>query len=251
MILPPLPSSPDENATAPSKEVSMQPTHELSVSSKPRIRPFGRATVAKKGTSKSVAQRSKDKRLPVAKAGSVFDRLYKHQTAASRSWAPVRKEAHKGRYAVSATSKTSNTRRARTMGKSASLDDSLQIFQRLHITGTVATSSKRVSPKYPFTPERKKRTPEKSIPIMKTPLRSASKKTGVSYMYSPRMKPLTKIYFDSKYHPGIGVQTVDPVKLGNSFFQLFCEYENRGLSTEQLARELIIAFFKKDFPSGR
>jgi len=86
---------------------------------------------------------------------------------------------------------------------------------------------------------------------MKTPLKSASKNRKVGYVYSPRMKPLTTLYFDSKYHPGIGREKVEPIKLGNSFFQSFCEYENGGLTTQQIAREIIIAFFKKDFSSGR
>lgn len=65
------------------------------------------------------------------------------------------------------------------------------------------------------------------------------------------MKPLTKLTFKSRYHPGLGLETIDPIKLGNQFFQSFCEYENCGIDSEQLAKEIIVAFFKKDFPKGR
>jgi hypothetical protein len=93
------------------------------------------------------------------------------------------------------------------------------------------------------------------------------------------MKPLTKLTFKSRYHPGLGLEVVQPIKLGNHFFQSFCEYENSGLDSEQIAKvsggthlingaslcgtsnrfvviflflqEIIVAFFKKDFPAGR
>jgi hypothetical protein len=86
---------------------------------------------------------------------------------------------------------------------------------------------------------------------MKSPLISASSTPRVGYVYSPRIKPLTALYFDSRYHPGIGREKVDPISLGSTFFQMFCEYENGGLTPAQIAREIIIAFFRKDFPSGR
>jgi hypothetical protein len=66
------------------------------------------------------------------------------------------------------------------------------------------------------------------------------------------MKPITKLYFISKFHPGVGLEPIEPLSLGYTFFQAFCEYESSGdVTQEQLAREIIIAFFKKDFPSGR
>jgi hypothetical protein len=66
------------------------------------------------------------------------------------------------------------------------------------------------------------------------------------------MKPITKLYFISKFHPGVGPETIEPLSLGYTFFQAFCEYESSGdVTQEQIAKEIIIAFFKKDFPSGR
>ena len=62
---------------------------------------------------------------------------------------------------------------------------------------------------------------------------------------------LTKLYFISKFHPGVGLEPVEPISLGYTFFQAFCEYESGGLDSEQIAREIILALFKKDFPSGR
>jgi hypothetical protein len=179
----------------------------------------------------------------------VFDRLYKTQTAASKSWIPARSQIRK------ATTPRSNT-------ITSSIDDELQVFSRLHITGTIANTSKRVTAKHParFTPEKMKKRSQPKTPSRtpahtpsRTPVRTPSRnaKATTSYVYSPRMKPLTKLYFDSKYHPGLGLELVEPLKLGYSFFQAFCEYENGGLDSQQIAREIILAFFKKDFPAGR
>ena len=187
-----------------------------------------------KRTPKSTAQRDRDARLPSARSGSVFDRLYKTQTAASKAWTPARQKVRQIR--------TPNS-------KSKSVDDELKVFTRLHITGTISNTSKRLTHRHNIriTPERKKLSPAKTDQYQ-SPF--VTKKT-TSYVYSPRMKPLTKLYFDSKYHPGLGVESVDPIKLGYSFFQSFCEYENGGLDAKQIAREIIVAFFKKDFPAGR
>jgi hypothetical protein len=72
------------------------------------------------------------------------------------------------------------------------------------------------------------------------------------------MKPLTKLYFVTKFHPGVGPEPIEPISLGYTFFQAFCEYESGGgggggggMGAEQIAKEIIVAFFKKDFPSGR
>lgn len=187
---------------------------------------------------KSTASRVRDARLPSARSTSVFDRLYKTQTAASKAWIPARSQIRK------ATTPRSNN---------SSIDDALQVFSRLHITGTIANTSKRVTAKHPvrFTPEKMKKRSQPKTPS-RTPVRTPSRKAATtSYVYSPRMKPLTKLYFDSKYHPGLGLELVEPLKLGYSFFQAFCEYENGGLDSQQIAREIILAFFKKDFPAGR
>ncbi len=206
---------------------------------------------------KATASRSRDTRLPSARTGSVFERLYRTQTAASAAskiWTPVRAEARRGGTFSSPSPIAHRGTPTSARSGTSSVDDSLKIFQRLHITGTVANTSKRLTPKQHgriSTPNKAMRSPAKNIPSTSTPMRSMTTKSKVGYVYSPRMKPLTALYFDSKYHPGIGREKMDPIKLGYSFFQMLCEYENGGLTSAQLAREIIIAFFKKDFPAGR
>lgn len=188
-------------------------------------------------TPKATAQRARDTRLPSVRTGSVFDRLYKTQTAASKAWTPARQQV----------------RRVNVTPTKAGVDDTLNVFSRLHITSTVSNSGKKFgtgrSTNIRYTPvKEKKLSPAKTQ--IRTPT-STSRSGLTSYVYSPRMKPLTKLYFDSKYHPGLGVEAVEPIKLGYSFFQSFCEYESGGLDSKQIAREIIVAFFKKDFPAGR
>jgi hypothetical protein len=65
------------------------------------------------------------------------------------------------------------------------------------------------------------------------------------------MKPLTKLYFISKFHPGVGLEPIEPIKMGYTFFQSFCDYESGAINGEQISKEIIVAFFKQDFPSGR
>jgi hypothetical protein len=257
MAIPALPDSPPdqpESFSSSMPDSTGQPTAEPVAVTPPvapavlqnarNNRPTSGLRQPTKRTTKATAARVRDSRLPSARTTSVFDRLYKTQTAASKAWMPVRSQARKA-----ATPKRS--------GKKPSMDDTLKTFHRLHITGTVANTSKRIAAKHPVrfnTPERKKRSPGKNIPSTSTPFRSPVRKSGASpaaYVYSPRMKPLTKLYFHSKYHPGIGKETIDPIKLGYAFFQSFCEYENGNTKSEQVAREIIVAFFKKDFPAGR
>lgn len=256
IAIPALPDSPAEDVPTPSSNAEAgtgQPTAEPNAfsanASSRTAQNFGKAPL-----SKATTPRTRDIRLPSGKTGSVFDRLYKTQTAASKAWSPARNEARRGGTYSTPTPSSSNGQRTPPSGRSnaSSVDDSTEIFQRLHITGTVANASKRVTPKHSvhLNNSRSMRSPSKSIPSTHTPLKGG-KKPKVGYVYSPRMKPVTTLYFDSKYHPGIGKETVDPIKLGYSFFQMFCEYENGGLTTEQIAREIIIAFFKKDFPFGR
>jgi hypothetical protein len=196
---------------------------------------------------KATASRDQHSRLPSSKSSSVFDRLYKTQTAASKTRTPARAQARK-------------TNASNRKGAGAGIDDALKVFSRLHITGTVANTSKRVQPRHysssiaRFTPEKTRISMEKAHSMQspaKTPTHRLSKSPRKNYVYSPRMKPITKLYFDSKYHPGLGVETIEPIKLGYTFFQAFCEYENGGMDSRQLAREMILAFFKKDFPAGR
>ena len=64
------------------------------------------------------------------------------------------------------------------------------------------------------------------------------------------MKPLTKLYFISKFHPGVGLEPIEPISLGYTFFQTFCEYETGGINSEDIAKEIFITFFKKDHSQG-
>lgn len=181
---------------------------------------------------KATATRDQYDHLPASKSSSVFTRLYKTQTAASKAWMPARAQARAG------------------TGKGG-VDDASKVFERLHITSTYSNSCKRKQQRQTsrFTPEKPRMKVMRSP--AKTPSSSLSTSPRKNYVYSPRMKPLTKLYFDSKYHPGLGVETVEPIKLGFSFFQCFCEYENGGIGSNEIAREIILAFFKKDFPAGR
>ena len=262
--LPFAPSDYDKkNPPTPQTEASGQGTAELMSTMTPTSTLFGptsqdRSSSKPAGSvvrpAKAIASRNRDTRLPAARTGSVFERLYKTQTAssaASKAWTPVRAEARRGGTFSSPPLVSSGSRFTPPSAKSdKELEDSLKVFQRLHITGTVSNTSKRLTPKR-HTPNRGMRSPAKIIASTPTPIKSASKRGTVGYVYSPRMKPLTALYFDSKYHPGIGREKVDPLKLGYTFFQMLCEYENGGLTSAQIAREIIIAFFKKDFPSGR
>ena len=38
--------------------------------------------------------------------------------------------------------------------------------------------------------------------------------------------------------------------MGYTFFQTFCEYETGGIDSEHIAKEIFIAFFKKDHSQG-
>lgn len=218
---------------------------------------------------KAVSNRARDSRLPSAKTSSVFDRLYKTQTAASKSYAPARsvvRHAGKGVAVEQRSSPTSSSTRSTT----TMTEDPAHIFSRLHITGTIANSSKRLSSshnsKHPkpsssqyrnvrSTPITKVGTPgshgsgaSASFPFSpRTPTRT---RVG-TLVYSPRMKPKTKLLFYSRHHPGLGVQDVQPISLGYSFFQSFCAYEMGEIGAKDVAKEVISAFFRKDFPQER
>lgn len=218
-----------ETPTQPEVMTTAQPVVSFSSTKTTRRKIRNKTTLGPQKSSKATAVRSRDVRLPTTRTGSVFDRLYKTQTAASRAWTPARKQA----------------RRAKPLR--APVEEDLDVFTRLHITGTISNTSKRLTHKHKirYTPEKKKLSP------MKTPIHTPAAKKTRDFVFSPRMKPITKIYFDSKYHPGIGLETVEPIKMGYSFFQAFCEYENGNLDSQQIAKEIILAFFKKDFPAGR
>ncbi|CAJ1936045.1 unnamed protein product [Cylindrotheca closterium] len=169
-------------------------------------------------------------RTQKASAGSVFDRLYKSSTAASRS----RLKTHRAA--------------ARAPIKKIAVDeDCSKIFNRLYISGTISNTGKRVTPRHPSTPFKK----TVRSPLNRTPAKTPSTKSRDSFVYSPRMKPLTKLTFKSKYHPSLGALDTPPLKLGMSFFQSFCQYETGEKDSKGLAKEIIVAFFKKDSPAGK
>jgi hypothetical protein len=216
-------------------------------------------------TKKAVSNRARDSRLPSAKTSSVFDRLYKTQTVASKSWAPARSVVRQGGKGVAVEQRSSPTSSSTT----TMTEDPAQIFSRLHITGTVANASKRLSPSHtskhakPSSQYRNIRSPfttkvgtpgphgsgaSTSFPFSpRTPTRT---RVG-TLVYSPRMKPKTKLLFFSRHHPGLGVQDVPPISLGYSFFQSFCAYEVGEIGAKDVAKEVISAFFRKDFPQER
>jgi hypothetical protein len=80
---------------------------------------------------------------------------------------------------------------------------------------------------------------------------TTTRRLSSRYEYSPRMKPITKLFFISKFHPGVGLEVVDPISLGYTFFQAFCEFESGKVDAPTIAKEILVAFFKKDFPAGR
>lgn len=200
--------------------------------------------------SKATSSRSKDSRLPTARTGSVFERLYKTQTVCTEirrsSLSPATGINHGRGSHVAPMNRTKRHPRSPVF----SVDESAKTFERLCITST-PTRGTSLTRNHPRSTSKTFRSPTRNIPSTKSPLLVKPKAARVGYVYSPRIKPLTVLYFDSRYHPGIGREVIDPITLGSSFFQVFCEYENGGLTTAQIAREIIIAFFKKDFPSGR
>lgn len=111
-----------------------------------------------------------------AAAGSVFDRLYKTQTAASRS----RQKTHR----AAANAWNPNYRHAssahRTPTNSLSTDDCSKIFTRLHITSTVSNTSKWAKPRHPTTPSKTVRSP-----LRRTPAKTPSTKSREEFVYSP------------------------------------------------------------------
>ena len=199
---------------------------------------------------KSISSRKRDTRLPSSSTSSVFDRLYKTGTAASKSYAPVRSQVRKGGMVGT---------------KAASIDDCNQVFSRLHITGTAA-SKKRFGQKHPHTrggggattPSKKglgmtAKSPRSAAGGGSSPFspRTPARTSGGNLVYSPRMKPKTKLLFSSKHHAGMGVQDVQPISLGYSFFQAFCAYEAGVSESKDIANEVVQAFFRQDFPQGR
>jgi hypothetical protein len=215
--------------------------------------------------SKTIALRSLDSRLPAVKSSSVFDRLYKSHTVASRSHTL----SSRARLKPSTRAKLPNRN---TSEMSLDVEKDLLNFNRMTIS-----RSKRVSTphkiqlehnggnvfSYPsFSTPQQSRRKKRLSTYDQAPHTAPSKSSASStfsvtprsskrvYEFSPRMKPLTKLYFVSKFHPGIGNEPIEPISLGYTFFQTFCEYETGGIDAEHIAKEIFIAFFKKDHSMG-
>ena len=214
---------------------------------------------------KATASRTLDSRLPAVKSSSVFDRLYKSQTVASKSHTL----SSRARLRPSTRAKLPNRN---TSEKSIDVEKDLLNFNRMAIS-----RSRKVSTPHKIQCGSKGRR-NASVPSFSTPQPRQCKKRPASYQnaphtapsessarrtfsttprsakwvyeFSPRMKPLTKLYFVSKFHPGLGLEPVEPISLGYTFFQTFCEYETGGIDSEQIAKEIFIAFFKKDHSQG-
>ena len=217
-----------------------------------------------------------DSRLPAVKSTSVFDRLYKSHTVASKSHNLTT------RAKMRPSTRAKLPYRGTSAKKSASdIEKDLLIFSSMSISRSnrVSTPHKiswtskggkksSSSPSFATPQPRKKRPSSSSYQAPHTaPTKSSSAFTGSSsmstpiattprsskrvYEFSPRMKPITKLYYVSKFHPGLGLEPVAPISLGYTFFQTFCEYETGGIDSETIAKEIFLAFFKKDFPSIR
>jgi hypothetical protein len=154
---------------------------------------------------------------------------------------------------------------------SPNVEKDLQLFSRMTLADS--RSKRRSTPhkikhsalgKTAFsTPPPKQSTYELMVPHSAPPMSSGSSVLSTSstlpsarsrttrYEFSPRMKPVTKLYFISKFHPGVGLEPVEPISLGYTFFQAFCEYESGNMDAPTIAKEILVAFFKKDFPAGR
>ena len=191
--------------------------------------------------SKASAQRVRDQRLPTTKTSSVFDRLYKTPTAASKQWTSSSSSARK-----------SQPRKTHLHSASSNLDDKdLQVFSRLHISGTVANTSKQKRQSKSTLTIQTTRSPTKSYSPKSPGVHTPTRSRGGALVYSPRMKPKTQLLYSSRYHPGLGMEDIQPIKLGYAFFQSFCEYEAGQMDARTLAQEMIHAFFKQDFKSKR
>ncbi|KAG7373276.1 hypothetical protein IV203_034000 [Nitzschia inconspicua] len=245
------------NMTAdPSSAISSTPTTTTTTTT---------STVFATPSQKATASRASDPRLPTVtstKSSSVFDRLYKSDTVSSRT------------HRISSRAMLSPKVRAGLRNnKVTNVDQELQLFSRLGVSDATPSANSRRSNRTPHkiklsalghtsfsTPPPKLSTYQ----LLHTAPHTAPSKTSVvasssgttrrvaaRYEFSPRMKPVTKLYFISKFHPGVGLESVDPISLGYTFFQAFCEYESGSMDAPTIAKEILVAFFKKDFPAGR
>mmetsp|Transcript_24596 Transcript_24596/g.57754 ORF Transcript_24596/g.57754 Transcript_24596/m.57754 type:complete len:344 (-) Transcript_24596:1057-2088(-) len=209
--------------------------------------------------------RSHGLRLPAVKSSSVFERLYKSHTAASK------------RHTLSSRAMLKPSTRAKLPNAkdpqfSLDVEKDLLNFNRMTISRSKKVSTphkikldRQVGNEFSFgsfsTPQprhRKKRlSPYEQAPhtapsksSVMNDFRTAPRSAKRVYEFSPRMKPLTKLYFVSKFHPGVGPELIEPISLGYTFFQTFCEYETGGIDFEHIAKEIFLAFFKKDHSQG-
>mmetsp|Transcript_5017 Transcript_5017/g.12709 ORF Transcript_5017/g.12709 Transcript_5017/m.12709 type:complete len:342 (-) Transcript_5017:360-1385(-) len=207
--------------------------------------PLPSSNVAAAATTTTRTGTAKTGESPAAtkKSTSVFDRLYSSHTAASKSHSSGAPSA-KG-----TTTPNSNTKMKRSYARPSPKAQHLTPTKLNYAAGTGAQSSPSSSSP---TSSSFRRTPVKDRGI-KSPAAVPKSATGRKHSmeYSIRMKPLTKLYFISKFHPGVGLEPIEPIKLGYTFFQSFCDYENGAMAEEQISKEIIVAFFKQDFPSGR
>mmetsp|Transcript_3712 Transcript_3712/g.8864 ORF Transcript_3712/g.8864 Transcript_3712/m.8864 type:complete len:349 (-) Transcript_3712:17-1063(-) len=211
--------------------------------------------------SKAKARRNLDHRLPAVKSSSVFDRLYKSHTVSTKS------------YTLSSRTKLKPSARAKLGNRNTSqisinVEKDLTNFNRMSISRSkrVSTPHKiqggRTSSPFSFSTPQPKQGKKLFSTNLHAPHTAPSKSSSSStfrvtprfsrkvYEFSPRMKPLTKLYFASRFHPGIGAEAIEPISLGYTFFQTFCEFETGGIDAEQIAKEIFIAFFKKDHSRG-
>jgi len=210
-------------------------------------------------STKARASRSLDPRLPAVKSSSVFDRLYKSHTVASKS------------HTLSSRAKLKPSTRAKLSNRNTSelsidIEKDLLNFNRMTISRSrrVSTPHKiehkggKLSSCPSFSTPQPSQRKKRLSSFVQAPHTAPSKSSASStfsitprpvkrlYEFSPRMKPLTKLYFISKFHPGVGLEPIEPISLGYTFFQTFCEYETGGIDSEHIAKEIFIAFFKKD-----
>jgi len=202
------------------------------------------------------AQRTVTPRLPAVRSSSVFDRLYKSHTISSKS------------HTLAARAGLKASTRANLPNKNPCgipIDEELSNFHRMAISRAnrpttphkIDRETRKVRAGAPFsTPQpnqRKRPSSQHRGPFTAPSKSSAGSSFGGTarsakrvYEFSPRMKPLTKLYFVSKF----GLEPVEPISLGYTFFQTFCEYETGGMDTEQISKEIFVAFFKKDHSRG-
>mmetsp|Transcript_5016 Transcript_5016/g.12708 ORF Transcript_5016/g.12708 Transcript_5016/m.12708 type:complete len:349 (-) Transcript_5016:272-1318(-) len=211
--------------------------------------PLPSSNVAAAATTTTRTGTAKTGESPAAtkKSTSVFDRLYSSHTAASKSHSS-------GAPPAKGTTPNSNTKMKRSYARPSPKAQHLTPTKLNYAAGGSGGAGAQSSPpsSSPTSSSSFRRTPVKDRGI-KSPAAVLKSATGRKHSmeYSIRMKPLTKLYFISKFHPGVGLEPIEPIKLGYTFFQSFCDYENGAMDEGQISKEIIVAFFKQDFPSGR